>query len=126
VEAPSWRPIADCGGAKQCALTNYKGSAFPTVAAEELKFIARGTHTILALGDNGLARLLMAVRQGEVAPLSVEVNHYQGCLEHLPASAATIAAGTLGGHTPQPMAAQPPTSGVVLPTPVAAHVAPLP
>jgi hypothetical protein len=52
-KAPSWRPIAECSGAKQCALTNDKGNAFPTVAVVELKFVARGTRTMLALGTAG-------------------------------------------------------------------------
>ena len=60
-------------------------SAFPTAAAVELKFVARGTRTMLALGDSGLVPLLMAIRQGEVAPTCAEVNRHQGCLEHLPA-----------------------------------------
>lgn len=45
-----------------------KGSAFPTPAAVELEFVARGTSTMLALGDSGLAQLLMVVRLGEVVP----------------------------------------------------------
>jgi hypothetical protein len=40
---------------------------------------------MLALGDSGPAPLLMAVRQGEVAPPCAEVNRHQGCLEHLSA-----------------------------------------
>ena len=39
---------------------------------------------MLALGDSGPMPLLMAVRQGEVAPPCAEVNRDQGCLEHLP------------------------------------------
>jgi hypothetical protein len=69
-----WRPIAECRGAKQCTLADDEGSTFPTAAAVELKFIARGTHTILALGDSGPTPLLMAVRQGEVTPPCAEVN----------------------------------------------------
>jgi hypothetical protein len=55
-------------------------SAFPTAAVVELKFVAHGTRTMLALGDSGLVPLLMAVRQGEVAPPCAEVNRHQGCL----------------------------------------------
>jgi hypothetical protein len=50
-----------------------------------LKFVTRGTRTLLALGDSGLTPLLMAVRQGKVAAPCAEVNRHQGCLEHLPA-----------------------------------------
>jgi hypothetical protein len=38
---------------------------------------------MLALGDSGPVPLLIAVRHGEVAPPCAEVNHHQGCLEHL-------------------------------------------
>jgi hypothetical protein len=76
----------ECGGAKQCTLADDKeGSAFPTVVVVKLDFIACETRTMLALGDSRPARLLMAVRQGEVAPLCAEVNRHQGCLEYLPA-----------------------------------------
>jgi hypothetical protein len=40
---------------------------------------------MLALGDSGPVPLLMVVGQGDVAPPCAEVNHHQGCLEHLPA-----------------------------------------
>jgi hypothetical protein len=40
---------------------------------------------VLALGDSGSVPLLMAGRQGEVAPPCAKVNRHQGCLEHLPA-----------------------------------------
>jgi hypothetical protein len=82
---PSWRPVAEYGGAKQCALVDDEGSAFPTVSVIELKFVARGTRTMLALGDSGTMPLLMVVRQGKVAPPCAEVNCHQGYLEHLPA-----------------------------------------
>jgi hypothetical protein len=55
----------------------------PTAAAIELKFVTRGTRTMLALGDSGPVPLLMAGQQGEVAPPCAEVNRHQGCLEHL-------------------------------------------
>jgi hypothetical protein len=80
-----WRSVAECGGAKQCALADNEGSAFPTATALELKFVARRTRTMLALGDSGSVPLLMADRQGEVAPPCVAVNRHQGCLEHLSA-----------------------------------------
>jgi hypothetical protein len=80
---PSWGPVAKCGGAKKCTLVDDEGSAFPTATAVELKSIAHATLTMLALGDSRPTRLPMAVRQGEVAPLCVEVNRHQGCLEHL-------------------------------------------
>jgi hypothetical protein len=83
---PSWRPVAECSGAKQCALTdNKEGSAFLTTTVVELEFVAHGTRTMLALGDNGPTRLLMVVRLGEVVPLCAEVNHHQGCPERLSA-----------------------------------------
>jgi hypothetical protein len=62
-----------------------KGSAFPTAAVVELEFVARGTSTMLALGDSGLAHLLMVVRLDEVAPPCAEVNCHQGYLECLSA-----------------------------------------
>jgi hypothetical protein len=37
--------VAECGGTKQCAFVDDKGSTFPTVVAVELKFVASGnTH----------------------------------------------------------------------------------
>ena len=73
-----WRPVAECGGAKQCVLTDDKeGSAFPTVAIVELEFVAHETRTMLALGDNEPAWLLMVVRLGEVAPPCAVVNRHQ-------------------------------------------------
>jgi hypothetical protein len=69
-----WRLVPECSGAKQCALADDEGSAFHTAAVVELKFVARGTHIMLALGDSGPMTLLMADRQGEVAPPCVEVN----------------------------------------------------
>jgi hypothetical protein len=58
---------------------------FSTVVVVELKFVAYGTRTMLALGDSGPVPLLMAGRQGEVALPCAKVNHHQGRLEHLPA-----------------------------------------
>jgi hypothetical protein len=68
------RPVAECGGAKKCTLADNKGAAFPTAAIVELKFVARGTRTMLALGDSSSVPLLTVVRQGEVMPLYVEAN----------------------------------------------------
>jgi hypothetical protein len=79
------RPVAECGGAKKCALADNKGVAFPTAAIVELKFVARGTRTMLALGDSSSVPLLTVVRQGEVMPLYAEANRHQSCFEHLPA-----------------------------------------
>ena len=84
--ATSGRSVAECGGAKQCAPTdNKEGSAFLTTTVVELEFVARGTRTMLALGDNGPTRLLMVVRLGKVVPPCAEVNHHQGCPERLSA-----------------------------------------
>jgi hypothetical protein len=44
----------ECGGARQCALADDKeGTTFPTASAVELEFVARGTRTMLTLGDTG-------------------------------------------------------------------------
>jgi hypothetical protein len=94
-------PIAECGGTRQCALADDKeGSTFTTAATVELEFVARGTRTMLALRDSGPTRLLMAVRQGEVAPPCAEVNRHQGCLEHLSAHPMANARGGQWGHGP--------------------------
>jgi hypothetical protein len=58
---------------------------FPVVTIIELKFATRGTRTMLALGDSGPTRLVMAAEQGELAPPCAKVNRHHGCLEHLPA-----------------------------------------
>jgi hypothetical protein len=109
MEAPSWRSVSECGGAKQCALIDDKeGSAFPTIATLELEFVAHETRTMLALGDSGLAWLLMVIRQGEVAP-PVCRGQLRPRLPRASVGAPLVVAGTLGGHATQPAAAPPQT-----------------
>ena len=80
-ETSSWRPVTERDGARQCASADDKEESASPIAVVELEFA-----TMRALEDSGeLARALVAVRRGEVAPPIAEVDRCQSRLLHLQA-----------------------------------------